>query len=373
MFVSVFLTLAVSPLLPAQMRAEKPWWYVMEQGKSHFRAGRYGEALRAFEAARDQRRSVYIRMEQDLIGLLSLPDVRRLGDNLDWVERYIAEMHVVSAREALDEVYYRYGVENLAGSAYRALEVLGRLKNYPEAEFWIGETWRAEGETGIALAQYQKAWDERANLETPEFASEIRYRMADLHRMRQEYNEMESHLLAIAAEDTLWMEQGNSFIRAAMTRTLTSGQSENRINNFLLNYRYMNPASLRAHRLLGYYYYASNRPSAADHLMFVFLIENSTLLDEIIRRDYSYTFTTLDDVLDIAAGRRELAEWIEENGYFRSMYYLGMRLYADGYSQAAREFWTVLARRPEAGEFYVRAAAQLRRQTPLLEPVVEAP
>jgi tetratricopeptide (TPR) repeat protein len=366
------LMIAFTVALPAQVRTERPYWFVMEQGKNWFRAGRYGDALLAFEDARDQRRDTYARMEQDMINLLSLPDVRRLADNLDWVELYIAERHIVSARQALDEVYYRYGRTELDGSVYKVLDILGTLKDYPEAEYWIGETYRAEGELGIALVQYRKAWSQRAQLEAPDFAVEILYKIADIHRVRQEYNEMEARLLSIIEEDALWTEQEDSFVRAAMTRTLTDPRGSNRINSFLTMYRYSNPQVIRAHRILGYYYYASNRPTrAAEHLMFVFLIQNSILLDEIIRQDYSYSFSTLDDLLDRVMRRKDLSEWIVENEYFKSMYYLGTGFFGDGKPQPARDFWTALSRREEAGEFRVRAAAQLRN--PQLERAIEMP
>jgi hypothetical protein len=369
----VFSCLLIVFFLPlhAQTRAEQPYWFIMERGKNAFRSGRYGDALLAFEDARDRRRDMYARMEQDMINLLSLPDVRRLGDDLELVERYIDERHIVSVRQVLDEVYYRYGRDALKGSANKALEVLGLLKNYPEAEYWIGETYRAEGELGIALTQYRKAWAERAQLESPEFAVEILYRIADTHRVRQEYNEMVARLLEIVAEDTLWTEEGNSFVRSAMTRTLTDPQRADRINSFLTMYRYSDSRTLRAHRLLGYYYYASNRPGAAEHLMFVFLIQNSMLLDEIIRLDYSYSFTTLDDLVDRVMRQRDLAEWLVENDYFRSLYYLGTSFFADGKPQSARDFWLFLSRREEAGEFRIRAAAQLRN--PQLERAIEMP
>jgi hypothetical protein len=65
-----------------QTGRSRPYWYTLERGKLHFRSGEYGEALAAFEEARDQRRDMYTRMEQDIIAVLSLPEVRRMGDSL---------------------------------------------------------------------------------------------------------------------------------------------------------------------------------------------------------------------------------------------------------------------------------------------------
>jgi tetratricopeptide (TPR) repeat protein len=356
----------------AQNARARPYWFTMERGKNYFRGGEYGEALLAFEDARNQRRNQYSRLEQDMINLLSIPEVRRLGDNLDFIERYIADKHVISANQVLEEVYYRVGRESLGNSAYKIHDVLKRLKDYPEAEYWIGETYRAEGELSIALRQYRKAYEQRSQLEAPDFQTEILYKIADIHRIRQEYNEMEARLSDILKEDTLWGQSGDSFVRAAMTRTMEDPNEKNRIDRFLTLYRYNNPKALRAHELLGYYYYASNRyVHAAEHLMFVFLIQNSIFMDEIIRSRFDYTFTTLDDLLNEVAARPQLAAYFAEADYFKTMYYLATAFYGNGKPVPARDLWTFLSRRSDAGEWRGRAVAQLR--SPYLERAIEMP
>ncbi|MDR2102916.1 MAG: hypothetical protein LBP42_02310, partial [Treponema sp.] len=181
----------------AQVQAERPYWFSLEQGKHFFRNGAYGEALTAFEEARQERRSVYTRMERALVELFSLPEVRRLGDSLDQVEGYLADHYQPNAAAALEELYYRVSKASLGDSINRALEQLGLLKNYPEAEYWIGEVYRVEGELTIALRQYQKAHEQRAFLENPGFDIEILYRIVDIHKAAQEYTEMENRALEI--------------------------------------------------------------------------------------------------------------------------------------------------------------------------------
>jgi tetratricopeptide (TPR) repeat protein len=367
-YLSVFFCLSLS----VHAQNARPYWFTMEQGKNYFRAGEYGLALLAFEDARNQRRNQYTRMEQDMINFLSVPEIRRLGDNLEFIERHIAERQVAGAARALEEVYYRVGRESLGNSAGGVLDALKRLKDYPEAEYWIGETYRAEGELGIALTQYRKAYEQRAGLPGPEFGTEILYRMADIHRIRREYNEMETCLLGILKEDSLWEQSGDSFVRAAMTRTLEDPGEKNRINHFLTLYRHNNSKVLKAHELLGYYYYASSRyVHAAEHLMFVFLIQNSILIDEIIRQRFDYAFTTLDDLLAEVAARPALAAFFEEMDYFKTMYYLGAAFYGNGKPVPARDFWTFLSRRTGAGEWRRRAETQLRG--PYLERAIEMP
>jgi tetratricopeptide (TPR) repeat protein len=330
----------------------------MERGKLCFRQGEYGDALIAFEDARTQRREQFTRMRRDMIALLSVPEVRRMEDSLDLVERYIAEGHQPAAARALEELYYRIPRESLGGSALRVPDALERLEDYPEAEYWIGETYRAEGELGIALKQYQRAYELRELLEAPGFVVPLLYRIADVHLLRQEYNEMENRLLEILERDSLWSGGSDEFVRTAMKRTLENDG----INRFLTLYRYNNPEVLGAHRLLGFYYYTSGRYGrAAEHLLFAFLIQNTILIDELTRNQFDYSFDTLDRLIAPVMSRPALAAYLTDTEYYKTMYYLGTAFYGDGKLGPARDFWNFLNRHPETGEWHGRAAAQLAR------------
>jgi tetratricopeptide (TPR) repeat protein len=366
----------------------KPWWYTLERGKNQFTNGDYGNALLTFEDARRQRQAMFGQLEESFIKLLSVSEVRRLGDSLDWVERYANERFYADAVTALEELYYRVPRESLNNSAAAALAALGSLKPYPEAEYWIGEVYRAEGELGLALIQFQKAHEQRGLFENPGFDTELLYKIAGLHKTRQEYNEMVRTLLLILDEDRLWSEANGggqrtektatagglpagvsgSFAVQAMTRTLeTEGAGR-----FLTMYRYNNHLVEEAHRLLGFYYYISGRHSRAqEHLMFAFLIQNTIIIEEVIRHQYDFTFTSLEALAAEINRYPLLSGYAEKTGYYKTAYYLGASLYGSGKTAAARQFWTFLGAREQAGEWRGRAIGQLA--SPHIEQVVEMP
>ncbi|WP_052299795.1 hypothetical protein [Treponema primitia] len=351
----------------AQTRVQRPYWYTLERGKLHFRNGEYGDALVAFEDARNQRRVMYTRMEEDLIALLSLPEVRRMNNSLELIEPYIVERGYIDAAAALTECYYRFPKESLADNALNALAAIGRYKDFPDAEYWIGETYRVEGELGIALKQYEKAYEQRLLLETPGFDLEILYKIVDVHRLRQEYVAMEERLLEILKRDTLWSEDASSFVRTAMMRTLENDG----VNRFLTLYRYSNQDVEPAHRLLGLYYHASGRHNrAVEHLLFAFLIQNTAMVDEIQRNQFDFVFTTLDAFSALITRRPALQAYIEDVEYYKTIYYLGTALNGSGRLPPARELWAFLSRR-QAGEWTTRSVAQLR--SPFLERAIEMP
>jgi tetratricopeptide (TPR) repeat protein len=378
-FFLLFLVLG-GDFVYAQIPPANPWWYTMEQGKSYFRKGDYGKALLSFEDARRQRQSMYAAMEQDLINFLSIPEVRRLGDSLSLLETYIANRGELSAAAALRELYYRVPKDSLNDSAERALAELSRLKNYPEAEYWIGETYRAEGELGVALGQFEKAYSQRDTLENSGFDLDLLYKIADVNRIRHEYTKMERELLEIvegaardgSPRDILWAGTGGAqrFARSAMARILENDG----IGRFLTMYRYNNTGVEWAHRLLGLYYFATGRQSpgpAKEHLIFAFLIQSTVLLEEITRSRFDYAFTDLESLLEEVKRRPSLLSYLEECEYYKTVYYLGNAFYGDGNVRTAREFWTFLAGQEAAGEWRGRARAQL--QSPFVERAVENP
>ncbi|MDR1507545.1 MAG: hypothetical protein LBI67_10640 [Treponema sp.] len=349
----------------------EPFWLTLEQGKKFFREGEYGEALNRFETARREKENKYTRLERDLVAVLSLHEVRKFGDDLGLVEIYIQKTYRTAAAAALNELYYRFPRTGLGNSAQKALDVFERLKKYPEAEYWIGEVYRLEGEYGIALAQYQKAYDQRDSFSGPGFDIDVLYKIADILRLRGDYTGMEKRLNEILSSDVSWNEE--SLARSTMVNSVVNGG----LDRFLVLYRSEKPALEKAHRLLGFHYYSSNRQSlAVQHLLFSFLIQNTVVIEALKKQRYDYRFTTLGTLLtDIGESggdtRRALEQYMAESDYYRVLYYLGNSFYGNGRTAAARGIWSFLAERGPSA-WSGRARNQLSR--PVLDGVtVPAP
>jgi hypothetical protein len=132
------------------------------------------------------------------------------------------------------------------------------------------------------------------------------------------------------------------------------------INQFLNIYRYNNKATEKAHRLLGFQYIEDRRyDKAAEHLLFSFLIQNTVIIEELIRLQSDFTFTTLDNLLLEIQRRSQLQGYTDEIDYFKTIHQLGVGYYASGGHIAAFRLWHFLRRHPEAGEWSVRAQKAL--------------
>jgi hypothetical protein len=218
----------------------------------------------------------------------------------------------------------------------------------------------------------------RDNLEDPGFSTALRYKISSIHGTRQEYTEMERSLLYIINDlDTLWInsnatetsyqQASASFARSAMTRTLENDG----VNRFLELYRYNNLQVEQAHRLLGFYYASTGRPSAQQHLMFAFLIQNTIIIEEVRRRQFDFIFTDLPALAREINRSALLLSFVDEVEYYRTTYFLAASLFRNGRLPIARTLWEFLATQPQAGEWHGRAIEQLR--SPRHELIVERP
>jgi tetratricopeptide (TPR) repeat protein len=332
---------------------ERHWWFTLETGKNLFRQGAYGEALTSFQDARNERRELYSNMERDLIILFSLPEVRRMNDSLEQIEAYINERGQINAATALAELYYRVGRAALRNSARLALEHIDRLKSYPEADYWIGETYRLMGENEIALRQFNEALSAADSMENPGLTVEVHYKIAEIERLRQRYGEMENHLLTILERDTLWKQDDGAFVREAMSRTIENGG----INRFLQMYRYKNAETEKAHRLLGRYFYDSEQyEKAFPHLTFAFLIQNTTIIDEIIAEQFDFKFTNTEAMMRAITRRPAVMDYVTKVDFYKTAYYLAATLQARGKTAVARELFDFLSARDDAGEWQERGS-----------------
>ncbi|MDR3019791.1 MAG: hypothetical protein LBU66_02685, partial [Treponema sp.] len=134
-------------------------------------------------------------------------------------------------------------------------------------------------------------------------------------------------------------------------------------------YRYNNSIVEPAHRELGFYYAAFGRPLAQQHLTFAFLIQNTIIIEELIRRQFDFTFTDLETLAQAMNKNPLLVSYVEEVEYYKTIYHLGMSLYWNGRQSVGRSLWTFLSTQPQAGEWQRRAIMQLRE--PRMEAIAE--
>jgi tetratricopeptide (TPR) repeat protein len=375
----LFLCLAVLPYalsaqtaataVPAASVENAPYWYKLERGKHLFRAARYGDALSLFEDARNDRIRMYEDYRSAVLALLSLPEVRAMDDNLDRIIAFAEERYYVMANKAFAELFFRVPKTQLGGSASASLDIFDSLKAYPEAEFWIGEVYRTEGSTEIAVKQYEKALSMADKLAEPALETGMLFRLAAFQKTNGNYNEMERRLQQILERDTLWSQDESGFLKNAMQRTL---ENEG-VDRFFEMYRHKNAVTEKAHRLLAEYLYQSGRHQrASEHYLFAWMTAVTTVIEASQTKQVSdFRFTTLSAVTGALARYPDITAYMDEVDYYQTAYRLGASLYGAGRPNAARSVWNYVAQEQNAGEWRVRAQRQL--QNPQIDPPVPLP
>ena len=348
--------------------AQDQYWMLLEKGKNLFRDTLYGDALLYFEDAVRTRKDLFQKANENLIAALSFSELRAKADDLSAVEKLLREKKLEDAEKVLALVYKLVPRESFGNSVKAVLDKLKALQAYPEGEYWIGEVFRIEGETTIALAQYRKALNNKALFEIPDDARQLLYRMADLQSLRREYKAMEESLEGILADDELWSDPARSFTRTAMERTMMNDG----LDRFLVLYRHHAPFAYRAHRDLGIYYYRTGRHDRASrHLMFAFLIASTIILDELRYTDNEYTFSTFSESLNAALKNEATRNYMVSNEFSMTMYYFGAAQFANGQRKTADELWRGIPASAENGEWRSRALRQLA--SPFVEPTTLVP
>ncbi|AEJ19641.1 tetratricopeptide repeat protein [Gracilinema caldarium] len=365
---TLFINITVLPL-SAQTNGE-PYWLLLERGKQYYRSKTYGKALIAFEDAKRTRNELYLRMQKDFIEFLSADEVRVLGDSINKISLYLKDRPNKRISDILSEIHYHFPESIIQDSAQKIISLFDILRLYPEAEYWIGEVYREEGEAAIALQQYMRALSQQHIVGNEEFTTQIQYKIADMYHILGNYPQYEKTLIEIVSKDSLWNgdSRSESFMRTAMFRTLI----DDGVNRFLTLYRHEDTQAERAHRILGFYYYATGRyDKSIEHLTYAFLIQNSMLIKEYQLREYGFVFNDYLDLIHRLVRFSDLETYIQDVDYYKTNYYLAAALYATGRRSTAMYLWTVLSKNTRTSEWQKRSQMQLKN--PYIEPINERP
>jgi len=248
---SCFLVFSV--LFTSLFAQSKPIWLVFEEGKQFFYKKQFGEALRSFEEAINQRKEIIAWALERLRYAQKSPLKKKTGDSisklltefakLDFTDvDYTAyqkqsngDMRVLIAilkrqrlsdyhRALLDALSVAYDfrpIEYYADSFARMERELDVLQYYPEAEFWKGRVFMVEGELSIAEKQFLRAFDMRGSLEIPADQYSILYTLSEVYKLQNNmlawYNTMQRILFDDPVAGTPPMDP---YLKEAMLATL---------------------------------------------------------------------------------------------------------------------------------------------------------
>ena len=237
----------------------------------------------------------------------------------------------------------------------------------PEAEMWIGRVFEVEGETQLAIDQYNRALAMKRQFLIPDDAIAVQYSLANLYMNTGQYGQYEVALRAIVAQDSYFSDPSRASMRDAMMRILRDGG----LDRLLTLYRFRDERPVRAHSDLGVFAYRTGRYQDAElNLTFAVITMLTTAIDALERADPDFQYGGTAEVIRRGEAVPRIASYFSQLELFRDLYYLAAALYADGQNARARSIWQITSELGgDANPWRQRAALQLRK--PFIEPILD--
>ena len=263
----------------------------------------------------------------------------------------------------------------LGKKAYRAKD-FGQALDYfrtsiakggvtPEAEMWIGRVFAEEGELDLAENQFQRALANASQFEIPGEATSILYDLARIYYNTNQYGKYEVTLKKIVKEDKQFSDPKEAFTRDAMVRVLRADG----LDKLLVLYRLDDKQTLQAHSDLGALDYRTGRYSdAVLNLTFSIITMATVAIDAFKANDPEYDFSTMNDLLTMAAKDTRVSSYLASTNLYEDLYYLAAALFAEGHATRAASIWRIVAKWAPHDMWYRRSLAQL--QKPYIEPIL---
>ncbi len=257
---------------------------------------------------------------------------------------------------------FEIGEFGLASRIFR--EVITRENNYPDAEIWLGYIFEQEGEYGLAEKQYLAALDRKSSLYIPDDEFTILYKLSDIYKKTNQYGKYESTLLEILNNDQ--SEAGNIEIQYAVLDVL----KDKGIDKMFELYRFENDKYNRARTGIGIFYYQTGRYTEAQLNLLIPVISLAAAgFDFIYNKTAIYEYTDFESHISEMLRYPELADFLQKNDFFSSLYYLAASLYAGGNKNDAEKIWRIVSKFDAEGSTWkIRASRQLR--SPFIEPII---
>jgi hypothetical protein len=376
----------IEPFKPQALppRSSDPSWILCQEGIELYGEKRFGEAILAFKKAIDTRSSLSSRALADLEAAMSVKEAPKAMGSLSSLLRILAlkdmipqayeKLHakaggsLVAELELIREsspsgalrglidasllVAEEKGISRVGDSLAELKLAVKELAQYPEAEYWLGKIYLAEGETRLAELQIRRAYDMRSSLELPSEAFAMLDSLAGVYKARGETKAYEDSLRAIADASDLFAAKDEHY-RNSMERIL----ERQGFDTFMKLYRVEESFPIDAYSDLGALYLEDGRPIATIYLAAAANACLTRAIREIRVDEPGYEYAGLDALAMRIAADRGLAAYANEKKLWKDLVLLGDALFASGNRQGARELWTVV-KKAQANALWGRKAAE---------------
>jgi hypothetical protein len=381
------VALLLYPPFPA-LAAQAPGWQEFQDGKALFEQKRLGESLNAMKRAIDLRRARYTKASEGIEAAMASAEAAKAKDSITRFLSILARQSLSEREDAalrteaagslrrqaelyktrippklssdfldgLLAVLDLRSADSLHDSLTRLLSAARSLEGYPEAEYWIGRVFLTEGELDLAELQFERALSLADGLEIPEDRYAILEARSAVFKSAGKWKEYELSLNDALEGSTIFGDK-NAFLLQAMERALTIQGFDSLVSLYqVTEYRILKPSAD-----LGEYLLRRGRSQAIMHLAIAADGYVTRAVARIRERDPGYSYVDLEGFAAKLRLDPELLGWVDDQGLWKILYYLGEALLEQAERASARTLFEALARTTEAGPWAKASRLALSR------------
>ena len=301
----------------------------------------YGSALKYSEDAILFRRQQVEKEMQVLNDSLSAKRVRDAGDSIFAVLEVLEDRKERESIRIISSYIKKKGADYFDNSITNLRSYMGSMIQYPEAHKLIGDIYRLEGEYTFAEDYYLLALSNADVLDVPDDRFEILYSLAEISRLQNDFPKMETRLLNIIAQDSVYKDNA---LKQAMLRTIRMNRPDS-MEKFFTLYRADSPYSLEAYTKLAEYYYNEGVLDSALHFAALAVLCAFTRISAAIEsRNSNYEYTQLSDFFQEFAYYDDISEWAGRNFIWKNFNFLARLAKEDGCDVFSRSLLSVIVR-----------------------------
>jgi hypothetical protein len=251
------------------------------------------------------------------------------------------------------------GISSVGDSLAALKKAVSDLANYPEAEYWIGKIYLAEGEYRLAELQIQRAYGMRNSLELAQDSYAMLESLAGIYKARGDLKDYEESLRGIADASDLFSTKDEQY-RNSMERIL----DRQGFDTFMKLYRVDESYPIGAYSDLGALYLEAGRPISTIYLAAAANAILTKSIREIRIDEPGYDYSNIDELATRIAADREMSSYASESRLWKNLVLLGESLASSGNRQAAHELWSVVRKAQGSEPWGKKASEDLEKPSP---------
>lgn len=285
------------------------------QAKEFYEEQNYGKALKYAEDAITYKKQQIAKENKVLTDALSARRVQAVGTKINDVLRILENRGEKEAIRIINVYVNKKGADFFENDINNLVAYINNNSEYPEAQKVIGDIYKIEGEYAFAEEYYLMALNNKDILDIPDEKYEILYMLADLSRLKNNDEQMETRLLNIIADDENFRDEA---LYNAMFNTIKSNKNDS-VEKFFTLYRASSFYCLDAYNQLKQYYFEKGESEKALRFSALSAITGfSKIIDILYTRNITYSYTNLNDFFQEASLYNDIVEWGKKNDVWKS-------------------------------------------------------